>query len=54
MGMASVSQVFATVFQDFMEQIVLKVSFSLYLQITRVCVCDLLIYSDLLASMGLS
>lgn len=45
MGTASVYQVFATVFQDFMEQIVLKVSFSLCLQITTVCVCDVWIYS---------
>lgn len=40
MGMASVYQVSATVFQDFMEQTVLKVSFSLCLQITAVCVHD--------------
>lgn len=45
MGMASVYQVSATVFQDFMEQIVLKVSFFLCLQITTVCVCDVWIYS---------
>lgn len=51
MGMASVYQVSATVFQDFTEQIVLKVSFSLYLPITTACVCDL---QCLLASLGLS
>lgn len=45
MGMASVYQVSATVFQDFTEQTVLKVSFSLCLQITTVCVCDVWIYS---------
>lgn len=45
MGMASVYQVFATVFQDSMEQIVLKVSFFLCLQITTVCVCHVWIHS---------
>jgi len=45
MGTASVCRASATVFQDFMEQTVLKVSFSLRLQITTVCVCDVWIYS---------
>lgn len=45
MGMASVCQVSVTVFQDFMERIVLKVSLFLCLQITTVCVCDVWIFS---------
>lgn len=38
MGMVNVYLVSATVFQDFTEQIVLKVLFSLCLQITTACV----------------